>query len=188
MNGRYPKVLGIDEGPFRKGQKKPVPVVGVIMEGSRLIEGIVLGSFPVDGEGATDYLAGWIGAMRWHAALQAVLLPGSTLAGLGIVDIRALSKKLAVPVVAVTRQSTEGSDLPGALTTAGFPGRIRILERAPKPWRIREGVHAAAAGAGEEETKSIVEATLLQAKVPEPIRVAHLIATALVRGASHGRV
>lgn len=38
--------------------------VGVVMEGPDRIESIALGEFPVDGEGATDCLAGWIGGLR----------------------------------------------------------------------------------------------------------------------------
>ena len=53
-----PHILGIDDAPFVKGQDGDVPVVGVMMEGATLVEGVALGAFPVDGAGATDYLAG----------------------------------------------------------------------------------------------------------------------------------
>src|SRR5207244_10394555 len=64
-----PHILGVDDAPFDKGQAKPVAIVGVVMEGPDRIESIALGEFTVDGEGATDYLAGWIGGRRARPAL-----------------------------------------------------------------------------------------------------------------------
>ena len=53
-------MLGIDDGPFEKGQDGEVPIVGVVMEGSVLIEGVFVSSFPVDGERASEFLIEWI--------------------------------------------------------------------------------------------------------------------------------
>ncbi|MFH1681685.1 MAG: DUF99 family protein [Candidatus Eisenbacteria bacterium] len=188
MERKTPRVIGIDDAPFRKGQREPVPIVGVVMEGSRLVEGVAIGSFPADGGGATDYLAGWIGSMRWAPALQAVLLGGVTIAGLGIIDIGDLSRRLGVPVISTTRRGTGSSDLEAALRAAGLSERLAILERIPPSRGIRHGIHIAHAGTSDEDAEEIVRSTLGPSKVPEPIRIAHLIGAALVRGASRGRV
>lgn len=185
---RSPRVIGIDDAPFRRGQPEPVPIVAVVMEGALLVEGIAIGSFPVDGEGATDYLAEWIESMRWRAALQAVLLGGATIAGLGIVDIVGLSARLSLPVLSTTRQGTAGSDVAGALRAAGLAHRIPILEALPASRALRSGIHVAAAGASAEEAEAIVRSTLHVSNVPQPIRLAHLIGAALVAGESRGRV
>jgi hypothetical protein len=185
---KRPRLLGIDDAPFRKGQQEPVPIVAVVMEGALLVEGIAIGSFPVDGDGATDYLARWVGGMRWHPALQAVLLGGATIAGLGIVDIAELSERLGLPVLSMTRQGTEKSDLANALRAAGLADRIAILERIPPSRAVRSGIHIACAGASDEEAEEILRASLHVSKVPEPIRIAHLVGAALVAGASKGRV
>ncbi len=181
-------MLGIDDAPFRKGQAEDVPIVGVMMEGATLVEGVALGAFPVDGADATGYLAAWIGGQRWYAALQAVVLGGITIAGLGLVDLEALARRLARPVLAVTRRDTATSDLERALRAAGLSDRLAVLERAPPARRLADGLYVACAGAGPEEAERIVRATLHKALLPEPLRLAHLIGAALVRGASHGRV
>jgi hypothetical protein len=181
-------VIGIDDGPFRKGQREPVPIVAVVMEGALLVEGIAIGSFPVDAEGATDYLAGWIASLRWHPALQAILLGGVTIAGLGIVDIAELSRRLSLPVISTTRRGTGRSDLAGALRAAGLAERLPILERIPPSRPVRGGIHIASAGTSEADADEIVRSTLHVSKVPQPIRVAHLIAAAISRGESRGRV
>ncbi len=185
---KRPHVLGIDDGPFDKAQDGAVPIVGVMMEGSTLVEGVAVSSFPVDGEGATAFLAGWIGDLRWHAALQAVVLGGVTLAGLGLIDIAQLAEEIERPVLAVTRRDTADSELARALRVAGLGDRLAILERSPRAWRMREGLYVACAGIEFEEAKRILSATLGKANLPEPLRVAHLIGAALVKGESRGRV
>ena len=117
-----PHVLGIDDAPFHKDQSQDVPIVGVMMEGATLVEGIAIGSFPVDGEGATDYLAQWITQMRWHLTLQAVVLGGITLAGLGIIDLEKLAQHLSIPVMAVNTPQPVSKPTELCFHSSRFPG------------------------------------------------------------------
>ena len=182
-----PHVLGIDDAPFHKDQSQDVPIVGVMMEGATLVEGIAIGSFPVDGEGATDYLAQWITGLRWHLTLQAVVLGGITLAGLGIIDLENLAQHLALPVIAVTRHNPAQSRLSHAIAAAGFYKRLSLLERIPPAPELEPGLYMAMAGAELTDAAQIIRATLNKARFPEPLRLAHLIGTALVSGQSKGR-
>ena len=183
-----PHVLGIDDAPFVKDQDTAVPIVGVMMEGASLVEGVAVGAFPVDGAGVTDYLAGWVEGMRWYAALQAVVLGGITVAGLGLVDIPALAARLGLPVIAATRRDTANSDLGYALQAAGFLERLAILDRAPKAHRLEDGLYITVAGAALPQAERLIRAILNKASLPEPLRIAHLIGAALVQGSSRGRV
>lgn len=184
---RRPHLLGIDDGPFEKGQDAPVPVVGVMMEGATLVEGVAVTSFPVDGAGATAFLADWVAGQRWREALQGVVLGGITLAGLGLVDLSALAERLGLPVLAVTRRDTAGSTLGAALRAAGFADRLPVLAHTPPAHRLA-GLYVSFAGTDRAGATHLVRASLLKANLPEPLRLAHLIATALVRGASYGKV
>lgn len=188
MSWSRPHVLGIDDAPFKKGQDAEVPIVGVMMEGATLVEGVALGAFPVDGAGATGYLAAWIEEMRWYEALQAVVLGGITIAGLGLVDLPALAMRLHLPVIAATRRDTVASELDNALQVAGLAERLNILARTPPAHRLEDGLYITVAGTDVEQAESIIRATLNKALLPEPLRIAHLIGAALVRGTSRGRV
>ncbi len=188
MPGKRPHILGIDDAPFVKGQVEDVPMVGVMMEGATLVEGVALGAFPVDGAGATGYLAEWIAGMRWYAALQAVVLGGITIAGLGLVDIAALAERLGLPVLAATRRDTSKSELDHALRAAGLTDRLALLDRTPPAHRLEDGLYITIAGADVPHAERLVRATLNKAMLPEPLRLAHLIGAALVRGTSRGRV
>lgn len=182
-----PHVLGIDDAPFKKGRDTDVPIVGVVMEAATLVEAVALTRFPVDGDAATEFLAGWIAGLRIQPALQAIVLGGITLAGLGIVDIAELARRLETPVIAATRRDTATSVLARALRAAGLDARLAILERTPPSRCIRTGLHIACAGADPGEAEQIVRATLAKAHLPEPLRIAHLIGAALVKGESKGR-
>ena len=188
MPATRPHVLGIDDAPFKKNQPDDVPIVGVVMEGATLIEGVALDAFPVDGAGATDYLAAWITGLRWYESLQAVVLGGITLAGLGLVDLHMLADRLGLPVLSVTRHDTAASTLADALISAGLPERLAILGRTPPAQRVRKGLYVAFSGTDAAGARHLVDATLQKARLPEPLRVAHLIGAALVKGTSRGRV
>lgn len=183
-----PHVLGVDDGPFRKGQAAAVPVVGVVMEGCDLVESVAHASFPVDGAGATEFLARWIAGLRGRAGLHAVVLGGITLAGLGVVELRGLSARLALPVLAVARRSTRRSELARALHAAGLDERLPLVQATPRAFRVDDGLFVSAAGIERADAARLLRATIRKAALPEPLRVAHLVARALVLGESRGRV
>jgi len=186
-----PHILGVDDAPFDKRQPAPVPIIGVAMEGPDVIESVALGEFPVDGEGATEYLAAWIAGLRARPMLQGVILGGITIAGLGIVDLTVLTvlaERVGLPALVVTRHNPAGSDLADALQAAGLHHRLALVERTPRAYGVAEGLYLAHAGAPRAEAERLVLATLSKARLPEPLRVAHLIGQALVLGESRGRV
>jgi endonuclease V-like protein UPF0215 family len=158
------------------------------MEGHDVIESVALGEFPVDGEDATEYLAVWIDGLRTRPMLQAVILGGITIAGLGIVDVTALAERLGLAVLVVTRHNPARSDLAEALQAAGLRERLGTLERIPRAYGIGEGLYLAHAGASRVEAERLLTATLAKARLPEPLRVAHLIGQAIVLRESRGRV
>jgi uncharacterized protein len=183
-----PHLLGVDDAPFDKLQPGPVPIVAVAMEGHDVIESVAVGEFPVDGEGATEYLAGWIGGFRGRKGLQGVTLGGITIAGLGIVDVGGLAERLGLPILVVTRHNPASSELADALRAAGLAHRLDLLGRVPRAYGMGDGLYLAHAGATRIEAEQLVMATLAKARLPEPLRVAHLIGQAIVLGESRGRV
>jgi endonuclease V-like protein UPF0215 family len=187
MKRKRPHLLGIDDGPFDKDQVAPAHIVGVTMEGCDLVENVALGSFPVDGSGATEYLTAWIQSLRVLPSLQAILLGGITIAGLGVVDIERLSTGSRCPVLVINRKNPLDSRLGQAFEAAGYGERVAVLERTPAALPCERGLFVAVAGASEEQAQSWVRASLHKAQLPEPLRLAHLIARALTTGQSRGR-
>lgn len=182
-----PHVLGVDDGPVQKhAPGATTPVVGVMMEGAGLVEAVAVTRFPVDGEDVTGFLGDWIGAMRFRPSLQGVVFGGITIAGLGVIDVRALSERLQLPVVTVNRRRPSDPPLIAALRRAGFPQRIASVESTPTA-RPTSGLFASAAGATPERVDALLAAVLGKSGIPEPLRIAHLVARALETGESRGK-
>ena len=182
-----PHLLGIDDGPFERNACE-VAIVGVMMEGRDLVEGIAVTHFPADGDDVTGFLAAWITGLRFRPALQGVVLGGITIAGLAIVDVAALAERIATPVLAVSRRDPRNHRLADALRAAGLSDRQAIVDRIPPALALAANVFVACAGTSAEGAAELVRASRSKADVPESLRLAHLIARAVVTGESHGRV
>lgn len=163
-------------------------MVAVRTEGRDLVEGIAVSRFPIDGADATGFLAEWIRGLRFHQGLQGIVLGGITIAGLGVIDIEALAERTGVPVVVVNRRDPARSRLGDALRAAGLDDRLQLLERTPPAFRAASGVFLACVGLSGPDAEALVAATTLKADLPEPLRLAHLVAAAIARGSSRGRV
>jgi endonuclease V-like protein UPF0215 family len=183
-----PHVLGIDDGPFVVGQSTEASIVGVMTEGPDLVEAVAVTRFPVDGDGATAFLATWITGLRFHPALQAIVLGGVTIAGLGVVDLVALAALTALPVIAVSRRDPRDHRVADALRAAGLTDRLEVIARTPAALVTPTGLHLACAGTTAENAADLVAACRGKANVPEPLRLAHMIARAIATGESRGRV
>jgi endonuclease V-like protein UPF0215 family len=180
-------VLGIDDGPFEKFTRgADAPLVGVMMEGPDLVEAVAVTRFRVDGEGVTPFLCAWIDGLRFRPALQAVLFGGITLAGLSLLEPEVLALHLRVPVLVLNRRPPRDDGLREALRAAGLTDRIALLERAPAGFAHGD-LHLSVSGASREEALLLLERTRRKSSLPEPLRVAHLIARAIATGQSRGR-
>jgi endonuclease V-like protein UPF0215 family len=184
-----PHILGIDDGPVRKFEAPAAraPIVGVMMEGSVLVEGVAVTSFPVDGDEVTEFLGSWIEGLRFRPALHAVLFKGISIAGLGVIDIRGLAKRLGLPAAIVNRREPSNDRLCVALESAGLRDRISLVTDAPRARRIDGELFVSTAGANDEKIVEWILATRAKSDLPEPLRLAHLIARALATGESRGR-
>ncbi len=184
---RRPHTLGVDDGPFDKFRSREVTLVAVMMEGPDLVEAVATTRFGVDGDDATGFLADWIDGLRSREALHGVFLGGITIAGLGVVDLRALADRLGLPVMAVNRRDPSDHRLADSLRAAGLEDRMALVERCPRPRRVDEHCFVSAAGIDDDAAVQLVRDARRKSGLPEPLRVAHLIARAVADGESRGR-
>jgi endonuclease V-like protein UPF0215 family len=187
MAARRPHLIGIDDGPFEKGVDRETPVVAVFMEAADRVEGVAITRFAVDGADVTRFLAEWVGSLRFHRAAQGVVLGGVTVAGLAVVDPHALARALELPVLVVNRRPPRNERVGAALASAGLAERRAVLERGPDAFRLRDGLWVSPAGVDADSARDLLLPALGKASVPEPLRLAHMIAAAVARGSSRGR-
>jgi uncharacterized protein len=203
-------VIGFDDGPFPRDHRGDVLLVGVICSGTR-VDGIVSGRVRRDGANATRRMIDMVRGSQFARNVRAVLLQGIAVAGFNVVDVHELAEAVGVPVLVVTRRMPDLGSVRRALFSDTPPGRPRV-PGAVRKWRLiesagaiellgsseraarRSGIGAAGprlfvqrAGLSLEGARKIVERTTLHGNIPEPLRVAHLIAGGITTGKSRGR-
>jgi len=184
---RISNVVGVDDAPFEREHRGDVPIVGAVFTRTRL-DGVLIGRVRRDGADATRGVATLIRGSPFHEHVQAVMLDGIALAGFNVVDLEALHETLERPVLVVTRKEPDLPAIRRALSTRvpGGDRKWRLIEKAG-PMEPLEGVWVQRVGLDRPRAASMIRDTRAQGRLPEPLRVAHLIAGALERGVSRGQ-
>jgi endonuclease V-like protein UPF0215 family len=206
-------VIGFDDGPFPREHRGDVLLVGVICSGTR-VDGIVSGRIRRDGANATRAMIDLVRRSQFGEHVQAVMLQGIAVGGFNVVDVHALHEALRVPVLVVTRKKPDLAAVQRALF-ADVPRRRPRVRGAARKWALidragpmeqlgpshRARMRAAKSGlrvAGPnlwvqrvglslEDARRLVSETTLHGNLPEPLRVAHLVAGGITSGTSRGR-
>lgn len=179
------RVLGIDDGVFTPRSNELVDVVGMVYRGGYWLDGFMHTRVQVDGLDATEKLAEMITKSPHYPQLRVIMLNGITLAGFNVVDISELSKRVKLPVVAVTRDKPDFDDIKKALRNLPHSQeRWRAIDKAGKILKVRtregeEPIYVHVAGISEEDAKRILKSTSTRSNIPEALRVAHIIASGL---------
>ena len=206
-------VIGFDDGAFARDHRGDVWLVGAVCSGTRL-DGVVTGRVRRDGADATRRIADLVERSPFGGHLQAVMLQGIAVGGFNVVDIEALRARLDMPVLVLVRRPPDMEAVRRALFS-GSPSERPPVRGAARKWRLLAragpveplgvsrrsargapptGLRGAAprlwvqrAGVSIEGARVLVAATTLHGNVPEPLRLAHLIAGGVSTGWSRGR-
>lgn len=180
-------VVGIDDGPFHRTHRGDVPIVGAVYARDRL-DGVVVGKVRRDGANATRAIAEMIERSRFASHVRGVLLQGIAMAGFNVVDLQMLRDRLQVPVLVVSRRRPDMRAIRRALHTwvAGGSRKWELIQRAGEMERCA-GVWVQRAGIGRAQAEATIQLHARHGRLPEPLRVAHLVAGAMVEGESRGR-
>lgn len=191
MLARVPRVLtnviGFDDAPFAHAHRGDVRIIGTVCARTRL-DGIVSGFVRRDGVNATERMVELVQKSRFAGHVRAVLLQGIAVAGFNVVDIHRLSAELGVPVLVVARRRPRMGLVKTALfdRTPGAARKWALIERAG-PVEAVGDVFVQRAGLDRDEAAALLKATTLHGNLPEPLRLAHIIAGGVTRGTSRGR-
>jgi hypothetical protein len=184
---RLNHVIGFDDGPFERTHRGDVLVVGAVFAGARL-DGVLSGKLRRDGVNATRVIGAMVRGCRFFPQLHAVLLQGITFAGFNVVDLPRLHAELGLPVLVVSRRRPDLAAMRRALLdhVPGGARKWRLIEAAG-PMEPIGRLHVQRAGLSPGEAAALVDGLCVTSLVPEPLRVAHLIAGGVTSGESSGR-
>jgi endonuclease V-like protein UPF0215 family len=133
-------------------------------------------------------LATCIGSSRYAAHTRLVLLQGIALAGFNVVDVHGLHEALGIPVLVVARRAPRLDAMRAALLgrVPGGAHKWALIEKAG-PMEPAAGVMVQRAGISLDDARDVIERSAVHGRVPEPLRVAHLVAGGVTTGHSRGR-
>mgnify|MGYP000928749348 CR=1 FL=1 len=185
--GGFANVVGFDDAPFPRTHRGDVAVFGAVYADARLA-GVLRTRVRRDGRNATEQLATTLTGSKFREHVQCVLLQGIALAGFNVVDLWALHARLELPVLVVARRAPNLRAIERALLEH-VPGGARkwaLIEQAG-PMEPCGEVFVQCAGLSLAEARATVLRHSREGNVPEPLRVAHLIAGGVTDGESRGR-
>jgi len=174
-------IVGVEDGSFQKSITQRTLLAVVLFRGLE-IENVKITKITVDSLDATEKLAEVLN--EWEFA--AVMLAGVSFAGFNIIDPTEICEKFEKPVIIVTRTKPDNKAV------------NRALQRHFKDWRIRwqvfeklgsfhkvtvladePPIYIETIGVDVKWARKLIRALAVCGRVPEPIRVARLIARGL---------
>jgi len=187
VTSRISHVIGLDDAPFKREHRGDVLVVATAYS-DLCLQGVLSAKVRRDGKNATSVIGSLIASSRFAAHTQAVFLQGIALAGFNVVDIHELHGALGIPVLVVARRAPDMAAIRAALLTRvrGGARKWKLIERAG-PMEPVAGVFVQRAGMSLAEAAALIERFAVNGRIPEPLRVAHLIAGGVTDGHSRGR-
>jgi endonuclease V-like protein UPF0215 family len=176
------KVVGFDDGPFRRESRGDVLVVGAIYRGGDFLDGMVTTRVRRDGRNATERLVGALVGSRYFPQLHYVMLDGIAFGGFNVVDLARLHGETGLPLLVVVRRRPGMEAVREALLRLpGGRAKWRLVEAAG-PAEPCRGLWVQRVGLDRDEAEALLDVTCTRAKLPEPLRAAHIVAGALVTG------
>jgi hypothetical protein len=158
-----------------------VIVVGVVFRGGYSLDGVMHTHVAVDGFDATEKITHMINTSSHCKQLRLVMLNGITFGGFNVIDIKKLHSATELPVLALTPEKPDLDAVHNA---------INQMPKSEERWNLTvnagtihqitskgKKLYMEAAGISTSDAQEIVELTATRSSYPEPLRVAHLIAS-----------
>jgi hypothetical protein len=185
------RILGFDDGAFIAKSNQLVPVVGVIYRGGKILDGALKTEVLVDGTEATEKIVKLINSSRHKQQLKVIMFDGITLAGFNMVDVKEVHEKTNIPVIVINRKRPDLKKVKAALKNFDdFENRWKAVEHAGeiKECLLKDKkIFYQSVGMDDETAEEVIKLSSTRGFIPEPLRVAHLLVTAFVKGESYGR-
>ena len=181
------RILGISES-FMKDTSKHSILAGVIMRADMIVDGFTFSKAEVGGMDATQRIIEMYETLNRHD-INVLLLNGCVISWYNVIDLNHVVDSIGLPLVCVTYEDSRGLK---AFFKENFPEdwqrRTEVHERnGPRtPLILHTGhtVYARFLNISRDETSRLLNKLTFHGTVPEPLRIARLLARSLMRSSS----
>lgn len=176
------RALGIAES-FRKDRPRSI-IFGVVFRRDGIIDGAACEAITVGGLDATQGVISIYRKLR-REDIKVIVLGGCIISWFNIVDLEKVHEATKRPVICVTYRQSRGIEKYLMEYFEGEDANIRLaLYSRLKPrekvyiGRQRSPVYVRYVGVDRETAREVLRALTFQGRVPEPLRIARLMAKA----------
>jgi len=184
------RILGIDDASFNLYEDKKTILIGAIFRGGKWLDGVLKTEVTIDGNDATEKIAGMVKNTR-HKDLRVIMLDGITFGGFNVANIKKIYEETGLGVIVVVRKLPDFEEIEMVIKRYDYYEERKEGIRAagiPRKVETRPGnfIYIQCSGIKFEDAEYIVKLSATRSLIPEPIRVAHLIASGVALGESRG--
>lgn len=176
--------IGFDDGFFVPRKSRKTILVGVVFRSNNQLDGIVSDSISVDGFNSSEKIISLTKNSRFKENISVIFLDGINFAGFNIADVEKLHKKLRIPIIIVFRKKPRMKKIHKAISKLTFSKKRALLLKKAGEIHSSARIHFQCIGISAEEAEKVIKKFSYYSNLPEPIRLAHLIASGITRGES----
>jgi endonuclease V-like protein UPF0215 family len=164
-------------------------LVGTVFRAGNWLDGVLSTYIHGDGTDGTEKIIDMVKNSRNLGQLGVIMLDGITFGGFNLVNIREIFESTGVPVIVIMRKIPNFERIKKALKRFDdWELRWANLLEAGQVYKIdnSEPVYIQIYGIKLEDAEEIVRISTTRSAIPEPLRVAHIIAAGIISGESRG--
>lgn len=182
------RALGIAES-FVKDSSQKSFLVGVVMRADRIIDGFSHSLVTVGGMDATQQAIALIEKLH-RQDINVILLNGCIISWFNVIDLQQVFEVSSIPLICVTYDASEGLEQYfHELFPTTWQQRLKTYQqnggRTPVTVKTGKYVFTRYLGLSLDEVKGVLNKFTVFGAVPEPIRVARLLARTLMKFYPH---
>jgi len=169
---------------FSHNSKKSV-LSGIVMSTDLVIDGFVMGYSTVGGDDATDAILSMYEKLG-RTDVSFLLISGIIISSYNMIDVKRISEKIGLPVIAITHEESDGIE---DAIKHHFPDsyKSKLAEYSKLGSREKITLHTSHnlyirnEGCTVLEAKQLLDKITTQGSIPEPLRIAQLLANTLLK-------
>ena len=175
------RALGISES-FKKEIERKSILGGVVMRSDLIVDGLLFGVATLEGDDATDAILSMVKRLNRND-INIIIISGAIISLYNIIDIDRVGQETGIPIICITFEESGG--LVQSIKRH-FPKKWEKKVEEYKKLDRREVIYlktgyrifARTYGLDIDESKKVLDKFILQGAVPEPVRLARLLAKA----------